>query len=103
MPNWFKHEKKLMRSLGFVPTPGSGSGWLRKEDGESPDFLVQLKSTQKSSISVKTIDILQLEQHARESHKIPVFVLNIAGLTLVCVRPEHFDDLVELQGRPPEN
>src|SRR5260221_11161496 len=98
MPNWFKHEKKLMRSLGFVPTPGSGSGWLRKEDGESPDFLVQLKSTQKSSISVKTIDILQLEQHARESNKIPVFMLNIAGLTLVCVGLENLAALGKLQG-----
>ena len=36
---WFKNEKRVMKRLGFEPVPGSGSGWVNKEDGENENLL----------------------------------------------------------------
>ena len=72
---WFKNEKEVMRSLGFEPVKGSGSGWIHKEDGESEFALAQLKSTEAESYRVNYLDIEKLEYHASVSHKLPVFVI----------------------------
>lgn len=68
-----------MRRLGFMPVPGSGSGWVNKEDGESDWFMAQLKSTDKNSFTIKREDIDKLEYHAMVSHKVPVFVNEFLG------------------------
>jgi hypothetical protein len=83
-----KFEKEELATYGLIPIPLSGAGPV-KEDGENEHFLAQLKSTQKESITLKKLDIVQLTHHATTSHKIPVFLLNIAGLRLVCFRQEH--------------
>lgn len=69
-----KHEKDIMRKLGFEPVPGSGSGWVSKEDGESEAFIVQLKSTDRNSFTIKREDLDKLEYHAKVSHKLPIFI-----------------------------
>ena len=69
---WFKNEKRVMKRLGFEPVPGSGSGWVNKEDGENEFALVQLKSTDADSYRLNYLDIEKLEYHAAVSHKIPV-------------------------------
>lgn len=68
-----------MKKLGFEPVPGSGSGWINKEDGESEWFIAQLKSTDKNSFTIKREDIDKLEYHAMVSHKIPIFVNEFLG------------------------
>ena len=72
---YFRNEKSLLKSLGLVPCPGSGSGWVHKEDGENELALVQLKSTDASSYTVKQLDIKTLEYNASVSHKVPVFLI----------------------------
>lgn len=69
---WFKNEKRVMKRLGFEPVPGSGSGWVNKEDGENEFALAQLKSTDADSYRLNYLDIEKLEYHAAVSHKIPV-------------------------------
>lgn len=68
-----KNEAEVMKRLGFSPTINSGAGWVQKEDGESEQFVCQLKSTDKESMSIKQHDLHALELHASESHKLPVF------------------------------
>ena len=70
-----KNEAEVMLSLGLKPTKNSGAGWIEKEDGENEYILAQLKSTNKSQITIKKLDIEKLEYHAIVSHKIPVFIL----------------------------
>ena len=88
-----RNEAEVMQRLGLRPTKNSGAGWIAKEDGESEDILCQLKSTDHQSISVKQVDLRQLENHAAVSHKIPVFAiqfLNI-GEVWILAKPEHIN------------
>lgn len=91
---WFKNEKEVMRSLGFEPVKGSGSGWIHKEDGESEFALAQLKSTEAESYKLNYLDLEKLEYHASVSHKLPVFVVQFLNRgTYVMVNVNDLDKL----------
>lgn len=64
-----------MKKLGFQPVPGSGSGWVAKEDGENEVAMVQLKSTDSESYRINLLDIKKLEYHATVSNKVPIFLI----------------------------
>lgn len=85
-----KNENEIMESLGLRPTVNSGAGWVQKEDGENETFLCQLKSTDKQSISIKNVDLRQLELNAVISHKIPVFAIQFfeSGDIWLMLRPQ---------------
>ena len=94
---WFKNEKEVMRSLGFEPVKGSGSGWVHKEDGESDVALAQLKSTEAESYKLNYLDIKKLEYHASVAHKIPVFVIEFLNRgTYVMLNVDNFSRVEEL-------
>lgn len=101
-----KNEQEVMRSLGFSPTPNSGSGWVIKEDGINEDAICQLKSTDATSIKISQKDIEVLEYNALVSHKIPVFAiqfLNTDEIFLV-IRPELLvDTLRVVKGERPRD
>lgn len=88
-----RNEAEVMQRLGLRPTKNSGAGWVEKEDGESEDVLCQLKSTDHQSISVKQVDLRQLESHAAVSHKIPVFAIQFlnTGEVWILAKPEHIN------------
>lgn len=69
------NEKKTLESLGFIPSPMSGAGWIVKEDGENDIAMVQLKSTDSSSYRLDMLDIKKLEYHAMVSNKVPIFLV----------------------------
>lgn len=72
---YFRNEKEVLTKLGLKPVPGSGSGWIAKEDGENEVALVQLKSTDANSYTLKQFDMKQLEYHAQVAHKVPIFLV----------------------------
>lgn len=72
---YYKNEKEVMKKLGLEPVPGSGSGWVHKEDGQSDKVLVQLKSTDADSYRIQMLDIQKLEYHASTSNKVPIFLV----------------------------
>ena len=72
---YFRNEKETLESLGLKQVPGSGNGWIAKEDGENELALVQLKSTDANSYTIKQLDIQQLEYHADVSHKVTIFLI----------------------------
>lgn len=90
-----KNEQEVMESLGFKPTPNSGSGWLIKEDGQNEHAICQLKSTDASSIKINQKDIEVLEYNALVSHKIPVFAIQFLNTNEVflLVRPEDLENV----------
>lgn len=72
---YFKNEKEVMKMFGLNPTQGSGSGWIEKEDGQNDNVIVQLKSTDKQSMSIKKLDLDKLVYNALVCKKLPVFMI----------------------------
>lgn len=70
-----KNEAEVMKRLGFKPTKNSGAGWVEKCDGQSENFICELKSTDKESYTLKQKTLHELEYHACVAHKTPVFAL----------------------------
>lgn len=93
---WYRNnEREVMQSLGFTPTPNSGSGWIVKEDGQSEDVICQLKSTDAGSIRISYQDIQKLEYNALVAHKIPVFAIQFikSNEVFLLVRPQDVQEL----------
>lgn len=92
---WFKNEKQLMKSLGLNPTPGSGNGII-KEDGQNDFIIAQLKSTDKSSVTIRLQDLTSLMYNAAISHKTPLFISQfIGGPILLTMKLEDLDTIHE--------
>lgn len=72
---YYKNEAKVLKELGFTPAPGSGNGWVVKEDGYNEHAMVQLKSTDAASYRISLFDIKQLEYHSKVEHKLPIFLV----------------------------
>ena len=72
---YYKNEAKVLKELGFTPAPGSGNGWVVKEDGYNEHAMVQLKSTDAASYRLTLFDMKQLEYHAGVEHKLPIFLV----------------------------
>lgn len=72
---YYRNEKETLETLGFKQVPGSGNGWIAKEDGESENTLVQLKSTESSSYTLQMLDLKKLEVHAETANKFPLFLV----------------------------
>lgn len=91
------NEKKTLESLGFVPSPMSGAGWIVKEDGENDVAMVQLKSTDSSSYRLDILDMKKLEYHASVSNKIPIFLVQFLKQDKVyaIIDVSNIDDLFE--------
>lgn len=100
--DWNRREKRVMNHIGVKRQPGSGAFWMFKEDGESEYFLVQLKSTEKGSITVQLRDLLTLYEHAFVTGKIPVFVLDFIDKEtkdddlLLCFRRRDIEKVMKL-------
>lgn len=100
-----KNEKEVMEQLGFTPVPGSGSGWISKEDGENEYALCQLKSTDANSIKINKLDIDKLEYHSMVSHKIPVFAIQFLQTEdiYLLIKPENLQEVQKLiLGQQPD-
>lgn len=91
------NEKKTLESLGFVPSPMSGAGWIVKEDGENDVAMVQLKSTDSSSYRLDILDMKKLEYHAYVSNKVPIFLVQFLKQDKVyaIIDVSNIDDLFE--------
>lgn len=94
---YYKNEAEVMESLGMKQVPGSGNGWVAKEDGENEHVLCQLKSTDANSISVHKLDLDKLQVHAFTDKKIPVFAIQFlkSNEIYLLVRPEELQEVAE--------
>lgn len=92
---YYKNEREVMESLGLKQVPGSGNGWVSKEDGENDYILCQLKSTDAQSIRVQQVDIRKLEEHAALSQRFPLFAIQFlnTGEVWLMAKPEDFADV----------
>lgn len=94
---YYRNERETMEMLGMRQVPGSGNGWVAKEDGENERLICQLKSTDGNSIGVKKIDIDKLLLNAETEHKLPVFAVQFlkSGEVYLLVRPIDIEEVAE--------
>lgn len=92
-----RNEAEVMETLGLQPTPGSGCGWVAKEDGQSDDVICQLKSTDATSIKVAKFDLDKLQYNAVVAKKLPVFAIQFlqSNELYLVVRPKDLQDLAK--------
>lgn len=95
---YYKNERETLEALGFKQVPGSGNGWVAKEDGESDNTLVQLKSTENASYTVSLLDLKKLEIHAETEHKFPLFLIQFLKQDKIyaLVSIENLEDLNDM-------
>lgn len=95
---YYRNERETLEALGFKQVPGSGNGWVAKEDGESDNTLVQLKSTENASYTVSLLDLKKLEVHAETEHKFPLFIIQFLKQNKIyaLVSIENLEDLNDM-------
>lgn len=95
---YYRNERETLEAFGFKQVPGSGNGWVAKEDGESDNTLVQLKSTENSSYAVSLLDLKKLEVHAETEHKFPLFLIQFLKQDKIyaLVSIENLEDLNDM-------
>jgi hypothetical protein len=74
---------------------GSGSGWLRKNDVRTHEFLIENKLTNnEKSYSIKSKDLQELTQRAIIEDRIPVLQFDLAGRHYVIIVEEDFQMII---------
>jgi hypothetical protein len=75
---------------------GSGSGWLRKNDVRSEQFLIENKlTTGNKSYSIKSVDLKELEMRAILEDRIPILQFDLNGKSYIVLVEDDFLALVE--------
>ena len=94
---YYRNERETMERLGMKQVPGSGNGWVAKEDGENDNVLCQLKSTDSMSYRVLLKDVNALLYNASVTHKIPVFAVQFLQTDdlFLMVRPVDLPELAK--------
>jgi hypothetical protein len=92
-----KQEQRTAKTYKGSRNAGSGSGWLRKNDVRSIEFLFENKLTiNKKSITLKEIDLRELIERAITEDRTPVLQFDLAGRRYVVLTE---DDFVEMVGK----
>ena len=91
-----KQEKRTADTYKGSRNAGSGSGWMRKNDVRSVEFLFENKfTTNKKSITLKESDLRELTERAIIEDRTPVLQFDLANRRYVVLVE---DDFVEMIG-----
>lgn len=78
-----RQEVKIAKDLGGKRQPASGSRWGYKRDVISEKFLVEAKSTIRKSYRLVLKDLEFLRQQAHAKSKEPIYIVDMAGTSIV--------------------
>lgn len=93
-----KQEKRSANHYRGSRNAGSGSGWLRKNDVRSEDFLIENKLTiGTKSITLKNVDLVELRERAILEDRIPVLQFDLSGRHYVVLVEDDFLTMIEDQ------
>lgn len=86
-----KQEMRTAETYKGSRNAGSGSGWVRKNDVRSHDFLIENKFTDnKKSYSLKAVDLVELRERAILEDRTPVLQFDLAGRRYVVLTEDDF-------------
>lgn len=85
-----KQERRLAKTLEGTPTAASGAFWSRKGDVRSSRLLVEAKTTEKASYSIKKEIWEKIRKEALLDGRMPVLAIQIQDRNLVVIDEEDF-------------
>ena len=94
-------EARFADLIGGRVNPGSGSGWKRRQDVRTIEWLWENKRTDnKRSISIKLDDVEQLRRHALREGRTPGMHIEIVDKRFVLLAEEDFLELIDAEEVP---
>lgn len=97
-----KQEERTAGKYKGSRNAGSGSGWLRKNDVRSHDFLIENKFTDnKKSYSIKSVELIELRERAILEDRTPVLQFDLNGRNYVILTEDDFITIAGLDDRDP--
>lgn len=76
-------------------TPGSGNGWVKKNDVRTPDLSLEAKYTDAKSFSLKVADLEKGEEYALADGRDFAFVISFSGREWVVLNESDYAHLRE--------
>ena len=75
---------------------GSGSGWMRKNDVRSEQFLIENKlTTGTKSYTIKSLDLRELEMRAILEDRTPILQFDLNNKSYVILMEDDFLEMIE--------
>ncbi|MGD6750301.1 hypothetical protein [Streptomyces sp. BH105] len=90
-----KQEKGLAAKYDGKVSPGSGNGWIHKNDVRNGELSFEAKTTEKSQYPLKLDELKLAEKNALLSGREMVFVIEMGGRNWMVLSQETFDTLLE--------
>jgi hypothetical protein len=90
-----RQEKGLAAKYDGKVSPGSGNGWIHKNDVRNDTFSFEAKTTEKRQYTLKLDDLKLAEQHALLSGREMVFAIEMGGRNWMVLSQETFDTILE--------
>lgn len=86
-----RQEKKAAQAYKGSRQPGSGAGWVRKNDVRSDDFLIECKLTENAkTYTIKFSDLRELAVRALQEDRTPVLQFDLGGKQYVILTQDDF-------------
>lgn len=91
-----QQEKDTAKAYGGRTQPGSGSGWVHRNDVLSDEFLIENKRTDNArSITIKADDLRLLRINAFRRDRIPLMEFQLGGHDYVILHRDDFSGYIE--------
>lgn len=88
-----QQEKSTADRFGGRVTPGSGNGWMRKNDVRSDDVSFEMKYTDAKQFALKVADLTKAEEHAIRDGREMVFGISFSGERFVLITEDYYATL----------
>jgi len=92
-----RQERDTAEHYGGRTQPGSGSGWVHRNDVRSDEFLIENKRTDKGSITIKADDLRKLRINATRLDRIGLMEIQLGGHDYVVLHRDDFAGYIDEQ------
>ena len=82
-----RQEKKIAKDTGGRKQPASGARWGHRRDVILPAFLIEAKTTERTSYRIDLKDLEYLRKQAFGCGRVPAYLVGVAGHEEVAVLP----------------
>lgn len=90
-----RQEKDLASTYRGSRNAMSGAGWVRKADVRSLDFLIEAKTTNAKSYSLKLSELRELRKQAIMDDRTPLFIVDIQGHRYVVLDENDWQEMTD--------